>query len=180
LDDSSSDKQNADTKTLEKFSSTLQQQENHLSEIQQHLEQLSDLSKLQENLEQLGNNIKETQDNLRENSIYDVMQDFLLLYDYVDLRFRSLWESQGKDHPLVHEVSAIRDRLLEILQRQSITPINTNDLKFDPTYHQPLQEDLAQRPEEDGQISRIFRQGFLYKNRVFRLMEVEVKRYRRH
>ncbi len=166
--------------SIEQLFELMSQQQDLLMQIRRQLPSTDEISQLHQSLEQLSLSVRESQNKLEENSIYQVMQEFLPLYDYVDLRFRSLWESHGKDHPLVYEISAIRDRILEIFQRQSITPINANDLNFDPHYHQALQEAPAQLPEEDGQISRIFRQGFLYQNRVFRLMEVEVKRYRRH
>ena len=51
------------------------------------------------------------------------------------------------------------------------------DPEFDPSSQRALQEVLTTDPPVDGPISRIFRQGFRYKEKVFRPSEVEVKRY---
>ncbi|MBU49257.1 MAG: nucleotide exchange factor GrpE [Deltaproteobacteria bacterium] len=145
--------------------------------LQQHQEQQQLAT--QEQFEELQQDLEIAQREQRDTAFYGIFQDFLQLFDFVDLRFRTLWEHQGEEHLAVQEMGAMREKLLELLHLQELRPIDTNSLQYDPTLHRALQESPTNQPNEDGQIARIFRQGFFHKDKVFRPTEVEVMRYRR-
>ena len=160
-------------------------------QMQRHLEQVTEALKLQHEafliqthalqafqgqMATVGTVIETSQDAGGYRFLYPLLQDLLMLFDYVDLRFRSLWE-HGERHPAVQEVAAIRKRLLDTLAQHDVEPIELTSYQFDPSAHRALQEVPSMHPEEDFQISRIFRQGFLYKKALFRPIEVEIKRY---
>jgi len=110
-------------------------------------------------------------------TLYTLLQDLLVLYDFVELRFRSLWEAHGEHHPIVIESRSVREKLIDILKRQGLQAIDTSSLQFDANYHRVLQEIPTNNPKENEKITRIFRQGFIYKDQIFRPTEVEIKRY---
>ncbi|MCB9639251.1 MAG: nucleotide exchange factor GrpE [Myxococcales bacterium] len=140
-------------------------------------EQQEESRELRRSLERVSTELDTDREETRFQALYGLFQDLLLLFDYVDLRYRSLWDSHGEHHPAVHEASAFRKRLLDILKEQGLHPIDVNSYEFDPTSHRALQEVPTPHHNEDQQISRIFRQGFRYNEKVFRPTEVEIKRY---
>lgn len=140
-------------------------------------QQSSELQAQQQQLNHLAQDVQVDREELQFQAQYGVFQDLLLLYDFVDLRLRSAWEKYGKEHNSTNELMIIRDRLTEVLKRQELTPIEIHNPQFDPLTQRALQEVMTSERHEDGTISRIFRQGFLHKNRVFRPSEVEIKRY---
>ena len=163
---------------LRQIQDTLEQQTQAIQALQTAVhEQKEENATLRRHLERLEKEMDTDRDEARFQATYRVFQDLLLLYDYVDLRYRSLWDAQGEHHPTVQEAAAFRGRLLDILKEQEISPIEVNSYDFDPALHRILQEVAADHPSEDLQISRIFRQGFLFREKVFRPTEVEIKRY---
>lgn len=129
-------------------------------------------------VEQIADRLFAEKEELTYQVLSEVFKDLLLHYDFVDLRLRSFWEQHGNEHPLTLEMMSLRDRLIELFQRHGLEPIEITDPHFDPDSQRALQEVETSEQQEDGTISRIFRQGFRLRGRVFRPSEVEVKRYR--
>ncbi len=140
-------------------------------------EQRDENIELRRSIERLRAELDTDREETRFQALYAIFQDLLLLFDYVDLRYRSLWDTHGEHHPAVHEASGFRERLLNTLKEQGLHPIEINSYHFDPTSHRALQEVPTHHNSEDQQISRIFRQGFRFQDKVFRPTEVEIKRY---
>ncbi len=134
-------------------------------------------SELRRSIERLRAELDTDREETRFQALYAIFQDLLLLFDYVDLRYRSLWDTNGEHHPAVLEASGFRERLLSTLKEQGLEPIDIHSYLFDPTSHRALQEVHTPHTNEDQQISRIFRQGFRFQDKVFRPTEVEIKRY---
>ncbi|MCK6511582.1 nucleotide exchange factor GrpE [Myxococcota bacterium] len=134
-------------------------------------------SELRRSIERLRAELDTDREETRFQALYAIFQDLLLLFDYVDLRYRSLWDTHGEHHPAVLEASGFRERLLSTLKEQGLEPIDIHSYLFDPTSHRALQEVHTPHTNEDQQISRIFRQGFRFQDKVFRPTEVEIKRY---
>lgn len=163
---------------ISKQADTLTQTQQQLGEVVKEVStQAKDNKQTQDLIQELSDDLAVDRADRHFEALHSVFQDLLLLYDFIDLRLRSLWGQKGKEHPTSAELSTIRDRLIETLERQHLYVIEIADPLFDPASQRALQEVETDDPDEDGKISRIFRQGFRYKERVFRPSEIEVKRY---
>jgi molecular chaperone GrpE (heat shock protein) len=177
--------QHSHTSSISESLSSLEQKIQSISKVLMPLEQkiqsLSEIHQLQyesffQQVEQINRSVCSIQDELRSQNSYAVLQDILLLYDFIDLRLNSV-PAEHSTNSRSREILAIRSRILELLRRQNLFPIEVTDHHFDPSSQRILQEISTQNPQEDGLISRIFRQGFRLGECVFRPTEVEIKRY---
>ena len=70
------------------------------------------------------------------------------------------------------------DFVVEVLARLEVTPLLAASGKLDKLSQRAVALDPAQSPDEDGDIVRSVKRGFLWKDRVVRAEEVVVKKWR--
>lgn len=103
---------------------------------------------------------------------------FFELYDTVyQTRIKYAKEA---DQKIPDVVSILETQILDILAENEIFLIEKNGtpLKtFDSKYHKVLQAIKTDKKEEDYQIERIIKHGFLYKDKIIRLEHVTIFRY---
>lgn len=120
-------------------------------------------------------------DELKKNSAFEQIRplymDLILLFDRVENTQYELSQSASIPITLIKLFNSIRDELVEILSRREIELIKNNTVSFDPVFQRAIGTHPTFHIEENNQIDRIVRRGFLYRDRVFRAEEVIVKKY---
>lgn len=100
--------------------------------------------------------------------------DLILLFDRLD---RVCWERQSAED-LSSFLPTLREELLEVLYRQGIELVVTEEQMFDPTKQKAIGTEKTEVKEENNTLAAIVRRGFRYQNRPIRPEEVIVKKYR--
>lgn len=65
-------------------------------------------------------------------------------------------------------------QLREILKREGVMPIDAKDKKFDPMYHEALEQVEISEKEKDGVIMEELQKGYMIHDRVLRPTKVKV------
>lgn len=68
----------------------------------------------------------------------------------------------------------IYNQLLDILKREGVTPIEALGKKFDPLYHEALEQVEVNDKEKDGVALEELQKGYIMHNRVLRPSKVKV------
>jgi len=68
--------------------------------------------------------------------------------------------------------------LIEVLARLEVTPLPVGTGKLDMVLQRALGVEIAEDPDEDGDIVRTLKRGFMWKGRVFRPEEVVMKKWK--
>jgi molecular chaperone GrpE (heat shock protein) len=68
--------------------------------------------------------------------------------------------------------------LIEVLARLEVTPLPVGAGKLDMVSQRALAVEIAEDPDEDGDIVRTLKRGFMWKGRVFRPEEVVMKKWK--
>lgn len=79
---------------------------------------------------------------------------------------------------LAQNVDHAIDFLLEIMSRMEVTRVENCDGKLDKKRQRAIAVELADSPEEDGEIVRSVKPGFAWRDRVVRPEEVIVKKWK--
>lgn len=105
---------------------------------------------------------------------HTLIRELLMLFDFIDLRLSVI--GQPSD-PRWQEMASVRSKLLDILSLQGLVRLSLDDLNQSHSNYHVVQEVDTMRPEEDGQILRIVREGFRQGETLLRPAEVEINRY---
>lgn len=82
-------------------------------------------------------------------------------------------EQAGEKGPLVQGVAMVQNKLLDLLRRYGVTPIEAQGKPFDPNLHQAvMQQPSADQPP--GTVLHVLEQGFMIHDRVLRPATVVV------
>ncbi len=79
---------------------------------------------------------------------------------------------------LGHNLNHTVDFVVEVMSRMEVTQIEPGHGKLDKKNQRAISVELADTPEEDGDIVRSLKPGFLWRERVVRAEEVVVKKYK--
>jgi molecular chaperone GrpE (heat shock protein) len=119
-------------------------------------------------------------DELKKNAAFEqirpLFMDLILLFDRIENAHYELSQS-SLPSSVLNLFNSINDELLEILSRREIEPIKNANGSFDPTFQRAIGVEATLAKEENNQIARVLRKGFLYRDRLLRAEEVIVKRY---
>ena len=122
-----------------------------------------------------------------------IIRDLISLYDDLSAIHGQMQETvldAGKTPGIVG--SALLERLktmemniehncgfiLEVLARLEVTPVPVSTGKLDMLTQRALSIEVAEDPDEDGDIVRTLKPGFMWKGRVFRPEEVVMKKWK--
>lgn len=122
-----------------------------------------------------------------------IIRDLISLYDDLSAIHGQMQETvldAGKTAGIVG--SALLERLrtmemniehncgfiLEVLARLEVTPLPIGTGKLDMLTQRALAVEIADDPDEDGDIARTLKPGFIWKGRVFRPEEVVMKKWK--
>jgi len=156
-----------------------------LQKIESHLTVIRETDSVNQKLfDSLHRELADYRDNfVRESLQKPVIRDLLVLFDDLTAIANQLAETASApearptDARAYDNVQNVLHFLMEVLQRLEVTPIEESSL-VDRTLHRVIEAEPTDSLEEDGQIVRRLRQGFLWREKVLRPEEVISKRLR--
>ena len=128
----------------------------------------NDLSK-KEAFDKLYEEMRLYKDNFLHKAIRPILVDILLLYDNVSKI------KVDKSIP----INNIKDQILEILYRQDVEPIESDEKKINRKLQRAVKTIPTDVEEENGYIVELVRDGFYHGDHILRLQEVICKKYQK-
>ena len=113
---------------------------------------------------------KQTADriNAREDKI---ILDFLTVYEDF-IRAKNMYEKEGGN---VDSLNSIIKNMKSILEHYEVKPIEVEGRKFDPKFHEVVQE-IEDNDHEDGTIVKEIAKGYIIRNEVMKYSKVCVSK----
>jgi molecular chaperone GrpE len=101
-----------------------------------------------------------------------LLKRLLDVLDSFDAGFKAI-PAQFEQEPWVEGMRAVERQLLQILEQEGVTPIDTQGKDFDPNYHEAMLYEPAEGASE-GQILDELQRGYMIQDRVLRPTRVKV------
>lgn len=108
--------------------------------------------------------------SVSEAAAADLIAELLPLVDDFE---RALLAGGGEDNAYRRGVELMYRRLLDVLQKRGVRPIEALGADFDPYYHQAVSHEPAEG-RRDGEVIEEFRKGYLLGDRLLRPTMVKV------
>ena len=133
---------------------------------------LAKFQRAQAEFENARRRLLREQEDVREYAAMDTVAALLPVLD----DFERALDAPGADPEYRKGLELIRDRIAEQFQRSGLRPIDESG-RFDPHLHQAVDRAAAESDQQDQQILKVYRRGYLFKDRVLRasLVKVAVK-----
>ncbi|MCX7974825.1 MAG: nucleotide exchange factor GrpE [Candidatus Aminicenantes bacterium] len=104
-------------------------------------------------------------------SLSEFLKELLTVVDNFERALESRDESNGR--PFQEGVIMIYRQLLDLLRKQGVRPVESQEKKFDPTIHQALMSEEADGIDEP-EVAEIFQKGYWLHDRLLRPALVKV------
>lgn len=132
---------------------------------------------LNDNLkEEAFDRLYQEMDELKRNRYFEVNRslffDIVLLFDRIETMKQNIETVSGDI------LDSIQMEIKEILGRREIEMISITDKYFNPKYQKVVATENVESEDLDGIVVKVVRDGFLYKDSIFRPQEVVVGVYR--
>ena len=102
-----------------------------------------------------------------------LLRDFLLVYDAVEKSIAMSLELHPDDENFIQGLRMTEKMMLETLKKNNVEPIETENMPFDPNYHEAMMQ--VTRPDMvQGMVVDEIEKGFMIHDRVLRPAKVTV------
>ena len=119
--------------------------------------------RIQADFENYKRRVEAQRSEQQDRAAEDLVRSLLEVLDDCDLA-----ASHGAD-----DVAPIATKLLTILERQGLAPVNDVEVLFDPNLHEAVLSEEGD--EEDPMVAAIMRTGYLWRQRLLRPAMVKVR-----
>jgi molecular chaperone GrpE len=102
-----------------------------------------------------------------------LLRDFLLVYDAVEKSITMALDLHPDDEDFIQGLRMTEKLLLETLKKNNVEPIETQNMPFDPNYHEAMMQ-VAKDDVAQGMVVDEIEKGFLVHDRVLRPAKVTV------
>jgi molecular chaperone GrpE len=133
------------------------------AERDRHLRALADFKNYRRRIEREGNKIAEEA----------IRKLFLSLLDIIDDMEKALLWTSGGEQPLADGVKMIHLKLLALLEKEGVRPIESIGEKFDPEIHHAVAV-VKRDGVEQGTIIEDLRRGYFWKKKLLRPAQVRI------
>ena len=122
-------------------------------------------------------NMKKRMDRDRKDIIKygteKLLRDLLLVYDAIEKSISMALELHPDDENFIQGLRMTEKLFLETLKRNNVEPIETENMPFDPNYHEAMMQ--VSRPDiVQGMVVDEIEKGFMVHDRVLRPAKVTV------
>lgn len=108
-----------------------------------------------------------------------ILKEFLVLADGFEQAFAHPPADLPVDSKWLTGVRGIYSQFEKILEEAGVTHIKTIHEKFNPEYHEAIAVSEASTEADDGTITAVLQEGYLYHDRVLRPAKVNVAQYQK-
>jgi len=102
-----------------------------------------------------------------------LLKDMLLIYDAIEKSLMAGMERHPEDEHFIQGLKMTEKLFLETLKKNNVEPIETQNVAFDPRYHDALMQ-VAAPDMEKGMVVNELEKGFMLHDRVLRPAKVTV------
>jgi molecular chaperone GrpE len=162
------------TQDKEALEEPAQEGEPGINELKAQVEELKD--KYLRTLAEMENMKKRQERHYQDILKYGkegVLRDFLLVYDAVEKSIASAIELYPDDEHFILGLRMTEKLLLETLKKHSVEPIQTENVTFDPHFHEAMMQ-VKRDDLQPGMVADEIEKGFILNNRVLRPAKVTV------
>ncbi len=111
----------------------------------------------------------------REFANESLLRELLPVLDDMELALESAEANRGEDDPLLKGMTLVHDKLLDVLQKNGLSRIQTIGREFDPEKHSALMQE-ATDDVPPWTVLRELQKGYCFKSRTLRAATVVVSR----
>ncbi len=108
-----------------------------------------------------------------ERTRREVLSEFLEIVDNLDRAIEAARRSPSAD-ALLQGVEMVQRQFLQKLDSLGVKPIESKDVRFDPSMHEAISTVPARSPDQDGMVVGTIRQGYRIGDDVLRPAAVAV------
>ena len=101
----------------------------------------------------------------RKYATYDLSKGLIEVLDAFDLALNK--EVSEELASYLDGFRIIKDKISTLLEKEGVTKIDSLDKTFDPNFHHAIMTESVM-DKENGIITRVYQEGYLYKDRVLR------------
>jgi len=109
---------------------------------------------------------------LLKYAVESLVLNFLAILDNFEITENSLTKEQKKE-PSIQGLLQIKTQIQDFLKQQGLQEIEAENKKFDPNFHEVVQE-IEKQGEESGKIIEVIQKGYTLNNRVIRPSKVKI------
>lgn len=113
----------------------------------------------------------------REFANESLVRELLPVLDDMELALESAEANHDADDPLLQGMTLVHDKLLDVLQKNGLSRIETLGQEFDPEKHSALMQE-ATGDVPPGRVLKELQKGYCFKSRTLRAATVVVSRAR--
>lgn len=141
------------------------------------VEELTELLKrTQANFENYRKQMQTYLEDMKKMSAKDLIMQLLPVIDNFELALKSATmksadQAQGNQE-FIHGMKLIHSQLLQLLQLNNVSAMETKDKSFDPYLHEALMKVASDMPE--NKIMEEFQKGFMMHGKVLRHAKVKI------
>jgi molecular chaperone GrpE len=150
---------------------TLETLQQKIAEMALEKEELTNrLLRLQADFENYRKRVRAEKEELIQYAIFNFVEKILPVIDNLE---RACAVEQGNDEGMVEGVKMILKQLLDVLESEGITPIESLGKPFDPNYHEAMLRDENSSYPANTVVEE-FQKGYMMHERVLRPSMVKV------
>ena len=159
----------------------IENQEEEIIRLNKEIENLTDvLQRRQADFENYKKRSAKLQDEFKKLAIKDFAFDIINVNDDI---IRAIEASENisnkKDQEtkdsFIEGVKLISKRIEETLKKYGIEEIESENMPFDPAYHEALEIENSEQHEEDT-VTKVYQKGFKLENYIIRSAKVRVSK----
>lgn len=101
----------------------------------------------------------------------ELLEKLLPILDELEI----LYSKEGEKEKLIQGVKMVHSKLLKLVEREGVSPIEAEGMPFNPFQHEAIME-IKTLEVPDGFIAEDIRRGYTFKDKVLRASVVKVAR----
>lgn len=130
------------------------------------------LQRNQANFENYRKQVQLQLEDMKKMAARDMVRQILPIIDNFELALKNVNHNQGANAEFIQGMELIHAQLLQALQQNNVTIIDTKDKIFDPYLHEALMKVPSELSE--NKIIEEFQKGFLMHGKVLRHAKVKI------
>lgn len=129
--------------------------------------------------EKLYRELEMYKDDFVERRMRETYTDLLLFYDSMqkEVRLAKSREERSEDSTNGEVLEHLLEELMELISRRGLDRIDTTSNRFDSTCQRAVRVVSTSRPDEDGTVDHVVKDGFTKDGKVIRPQAVVVRRF---
>ena len=156
-------------------------QDEEIIRLNNEIDSLKDiLQRRQADFENYKKRNTKMQEEFKKLAIKDLAFDIINVNDDIIRAIEVSENISNKNNPetkasFIEGVKLISKRIEEVLKKYGIEEIESENMPFDPTYHEALEIENSEQHEEDT-VTKVYQKGFKLENYIIRSAKVRVSK----